>query len=322
MNPIERFLHIHRALNKKRYVTLDDLKDAIEVSRATVVRDLTYLRDRLQWPIVWCKQNKGYFLDCPEDQKSALLPGLWYTSDEAYALLVMQELIKQLNQELFAEPVKIIKSQINKMLGDAGPNLKKISERIKILPAHYRRANEAIFQKVTTALFERHRLILDYMGRHKNKKTVREISPQRIIYYRNAWYCDAWCHVSNALRSFSLERIQKAKSVDAEAKEMDSTKLDKIFGEGYGIYSGGTRKVAKLSFSPQHALWVEAENWHPDQKGYYENERYILEVPYTGDQELLMDILRHGDGVVVLAPRELRYKLRDTLKQMQQMYAV
>ena len=35
--------------------------------------------------------------------------------------------------------------------------------------------------------------------------TQRIVSPQRLSYYRENWYLDAWCHDKNALRKFGFE---------------------------------------------------------------------------------------------------------------------
>ena len=48
--------------------------------------------------------------------------------------------------------------------------------------------------------------------------------------------------------------------------------------------------------------------------------RYVLEVPYSDDRELLMDILKFGADVQVLAPAALRGKVRDRLKAAAKRY--
>ena len=60
-------------------------------------------------------------------------------------------------------------------------------------------------------------------------------------------------------------------------------------------------------FTPERARWVANETWHAQQKGTFENDgSYVLEVPYHDDRELVMDVLRHGAEVEVLAPVDLR----------------
>ena len=82
-----------------------------------------------------------------------------------------------------------------------------------------------------------------------------------------------------------------------------------------GIFSGKAVTWAKLRFSPERARWVANEQWHPQQKGTVEADgSYLLEIPYSDDRELLMDILRHGPEVEVIAPTKLRGRLQKELK--------
>ena len=54
--------------------------------------------------------------------------------------------------------------------------------------------------------------------------------------------------------------------------------------------------------------------WHADQKGETTaNGGYLLKVPFSQDRELVMDILRHGAEVRVLAPESLRDSVRKSL---------
>ena len=51
---------------------------------------------------------------------------------------------------------------------------------------------------------------------------------------------------------------------------------------------------------------------HPYLNGTFDPAgRYTLELPYRDDRELLLEILKHGAGVEVLAPEELRTKVRE-----------
>jgi predicted DNA-binding transcriptional regulator YafY len=57
---------------------------------------------------------------------------------------------------------------------------------------------------------------------------------------------------------------------------------------------------------------VATEEWHPRQRGRHEADGfYILEIPYSDDRELVMDILRHGPEVEVLGPPTLRRVVRE-----------
>lgn len=57
------------------------------------------------------------------------------------------------------------------------------------------------------------------------------------------------------------------------------------------------------------------ETWHPKQKGRFDGEHYHLEVPYADHRELVMDILKHGPEVEVVAPEALRAEVVSLLSK-------
>ena len=62
-----------------------------------------------------------------------------------------------------------------------------------------------------------------------------------------------------------------------------------------------------LLFNATRARWVSRETWHPQQVGVLQPDgTYLLRLPYSREPELVMDILRYGADVEVLAPDSLR----------------
>jgi predicted DNA-binding transcriptional regulator YafY len=170
-------------------------------------------------------------------------------------------------------------------------------------------------------VLERKQLAMQYYNRERDDVTQRVVSPQRLVHYRDNWYLDAWCHLRGNVRSFSVDAIREAQLMDEPAREVPAAELDEVLGSGYGIFSGRATQWAKLRFSPQRARWVSSEAWHPNQRGTFEADGcYTLEVPYSDDRELVMDILKHGPDVEVLGPLVLRQRVKDLLTQTLQRY--
>jgi predicted DNA-binding transcriptional regulator YafY len=97
--------------------------------------------------------------------------------------------------------------------------------------------------------------------------------------------------------------------------------LKSHFEQGYGIFSGGKIQTAKLQFTTERARWVSHECWHPEQTGRFEADgSYVLDVPYSDERELLMEILKHGDQVKVLGPASLKKSVMGTLRKSLQAY--
>jgi predicted DNA-binding transcriptional regulator YafY len=155
-----------------------------------------------------------------------------------------------------------------------------------------------------------------------DESNMREISPQRLVHYRDNWYLDAWCHLRRDLRTFALDNIQRARLLSAQAKEIDSGTLDAHYSSSYGIFSGAATQTAVLRFSAQRARWVSKEQWHSQQHSrWLDDGRYELRIPYQNPTELVMDLLRHGSEVEVVAPAELRESVRQQLQRALEIYS-
>ena len=97
MDRTERFYKIDRLLTERRGVTMVALIEALGASKATVKRDLEYLKDRLHAPIVWDRALRGYRYDAADPRAADYkLPGLWFSAAEIHALLTMQQLLRNL----------------------------------------------------------------------------------------------------------------------------------------------------------------------------------------------------------------------------------
>jgi len=317
MDRTERFYRIERLLRSQRAVTMQQMIEALEVSRATLKRDLEYLRDRLNAPIVYDRALAGYrFDEANGDAGAFALPGLWFSAGELHALITMEQLLERLQPGLLAPHIGQLRDRVRGLLGSSAADSNTITDRVRII-SHGQRAMEPEgFGTLSTALYTRRRVAITHFHRAENRTTRRVLSPQRLIHYRGNWYLDAWCHLRNGLRSFAADAIADAELLEEPCQEVDDATLDAAFTGGYGIFAGAAGEVARLRFSAARARWVAAEHWHSEQRGRYDTDgSYLLDVPFGDDRELIMDILRHGAEVTVESPPELRDRVRDALQR-------
>jgi predicted DNA-binding transcriptional regulator YafY len=322
MSNNERIYRIDQLLNDRRVISFQELLDKLEVSPATLKRDLAYMRDRLHAPIVYDRLLNGYRFDTPISQNRYELPGLWFSPEEVYALLTMQHLLANLDSDgLLTQHIKPLQSRLIAMLDDSGSSFEEVQKRVKIEKIGSRKFDLDHFQEVGSALVRRKRLVIEYQSRSKDESTKREISPQRLIYYRDNWYLDAWCHIRNAIRSFSVDAIEGVELLELDAIDIDENELDTELGSGYGIFAGKDVQWATLRFTPERARWVAKEKWHPQQESRSLGDRsYEIKLPYSSSREIMMDILKFGSDVEVVAPVELRGEIIQMLKESIRIY--
>jgi len=323
MDRSERFYKIKNLLRSTGTGAIPTaiLRRELEVSRATLHRDLEYLRDRMNEPIVFDPVRRGYRLDgSASGTERHELAGLWFSSREVHALLAFHHFLENLEPGLLTPHIEPLKERIQALLESKDQTLKEIARRIRILPQAARHTEPACFQLAAHALLARKRLSFQYHGRGRGDITERTVSPQRLVHYRDNWYLDAWDHRKRALRTFAAERIREPRLLGERAKDISEERLDRYFTESYGIFSGRPKRKAVLRFSPERARWVADETWHPQQKGRMENGCYVLEIPYFDDRELVLDILKHGPDVEVLRPKSLRKKVLERLLRAASQY--
>jgi predicted DNA-binding transcriptional regulator YafY len=321
MDRTERFYKIELLLRSRGCVSFAALQAELEISPATLKRDLQYLRDRLSAPIVYDAAANGYRFSGDAANGGAAgrheLPGLWFSEGEIHALLTMHQLLAGLDDDgVLARHLQPLLARLEGMLGPDEAQARELMRRVRVIGTARRRVPSQYFELLGGALLRRRRVWLRYWKRSDRSSSEREVSPQRLVNHRSTWYLDAWCHASDGLRRFSLDAMRDARLLETKARHVAVRDLEAALDAGYGIYGGADAKLkwATLLFDADAAQWVSNEEWHPRQKvRWLADGRYELQVPYNDPTELAMDILRHGDSVVVSGDKALVALVRGRL---------
>jgi len=323
MDRTERFYKIERMLREQRVITFAAMRERLEVSPATLKRDLDYMRNRLHAPIEYDREAGGYRLvESGQALERYELPGMWFSPAEIHALLTLQHLVANLRTgSLIGPHLDAVTKRLQAALGRGAEDVDELRRRVKVLGIATRDIRLEHFELVGSALLRRRRLHIIYFARGRGETSERDISPLRLVHYRDNWYLDAYCHVREDVRSFAVDAIRDAAMLDMPAIDVAEAELDTRLGSGYGIFSGTDVTWATLRFTPERARWISAEQWHPAQRSRTEADgSFIMELPYSDPRELVMDILRHGADVEVLAPQALRDAVTRTIAAMQGSY--
>jgi predicted DNA-binding transcriptional regulator YafY len=313
MSEAVRLYRYRTLLSGNRCVPKDRLIAEVEVSEATFKRDIAKLRDQFGVPIVFDRDRGGYVIDTNTDVQE--LPGVWFTQQELLALATIQQMMEQLEPTLLGPQLEPLGMKLDQIMRQQGFEAADMSRRIKLLHAGKRPIDANIFSVVSRATFERHQIALTHFNRSSSKTIQRTVSPIEIVLYRGNWYLNAWCHLREDLRRFSIDAISTAESKSEAAIEISEEEVATKLGQGYGIFSGTNVDTAVLQFSKERAEWVQNEVWHPDQVGVLKpNGAYTLEVPYADERELIADLLKYGHTVEVIRPASLRSSMKRALE--------
>ncbi len=320
MSRLDNLYQLHRLLDGRRTaIGRQALMQALEISRSKLTRLIADMRDKLGAPLVFDKEHNGYRYDTADGRYH--LPGLWFTVEELHALISLNHLLQTLQPGLLDRPLAPIRARLESILQAEHLGRGEAGKRIRILAMSTRTMTMPHFQTVAGAVLQRKRLSIQYYNRDRDQSGTREISPQRLTHYRDNWYLDAWCHQKKALRIFAVECIRQATALQKTVRTVPDTTLNRELASAYGIFAGVPVAIAVLCFSARRARWVADEVWHPEQHSrWLDDGRYELRLPYSRDTELVMDILKHGADVEVIAPESLKDTVKKQLDQARSRY--
>lgn len=249
------------------------------------------------------------------DSKTHRFTGLWHSAGALFALVATFRLLRCFRQGVLAEFInKEVAAELEDHLDRQRPGAARHLRRVKVEPLGEVDVELESFEAVCTALFERKRLRITHESLIDGHRSERDVSPQRLLRYRDNWFLDTYCHRKKEIRTFELGGLTAARLSDDTRRAVDipDEKLDEAFDAGYGIYAGKDVKRARLRFSWPASIRASKARWHPSQtvtlhpKNGREPYECTLTVPYSRSPELVMDILRWGPNVKVLGPAELR----------------
>ncbi len=308
--PLERMLKIHDELRRGALVNCTKLVRSLEVSRKTVVRDIAFMRDRLDLPIEFDVRIQAYRYTHPVNA----FPTVHVTEGELLALLVAQRALQQYQGTPFHRQLQVA---FEKLAGG-------LRDRISFSPADELRAvsfkniglgktDLAVFNALSGAVLRQVEVAFAYRKPGDARASARRVRPYHLANRENLWYLVGYDCARAALRTFALPRISAVEVTPAAFARPPDFSPEKFFANALGVLGGAGDYRVVVRFRAAAAERVREREWHESQE--------LRELP-GGELELTLRlgalteaeqwILGWGDAAEVLAPPELRASLRRT----------
>jgi predicted DNA-binding transcriptional regulator YafY len=311
-------LRIHDELRRGALVNCTKLVKALEVSRKTIVRDIAFMRDRLDLPIEFDARIQAYRYTHTVNA----FPTVHVTEGELLALLVAQRALQQYRGTPFHRQLEIA---FEKLAGG-------LRDRISFSPADELRAvsfkniglgktDLTVFNALSGAVLRQEEVSFAYRKPGDAKKTQRRIRPYHLANRENSWYLVGFDLERQALRTFALPRIAEVTlTQETFVRPMDFSP-EKFFANALGVLEGKGDFRVVIRFVAAVAERIREREWHESQT--------IRELPDGGLEltlrlgalsEVEQWVLGWGAAAEVIAPAELRTNLRRTAAALSRTY--
>ena len=149
---------------------------------------------------------------------------------------------------------------------------------------------------VDDARKNRHRLEIDYYTAYRDELTTREIDPYTVVNHDGDWFAQAWCHRVGALRTFRVDRIERAEATGDTFEDPDGELPPPRLGPG----DDGEAVTVKL---PASARWV-VETYPTRAVEDRDEGGWLVTLDVAGDVFLERLMLRAGPDAEVVEPKD------------------
>lgn len=317
--PLERMLRIHDELRRGTLVNCTKLVRTLEVCRKTIVRDIAFMRDRLDLPIDYDARIQAYRYTHPVNA----FPTVQVTEGELLALLVAQRALEQYRGTPFHRQLEIA---FEKLAGG-------LRDKISFSPADELRAvsfknmglgkaDLVAFNALSGAVLRLNEVEFDYRKPGDPKKVRRRVRPYHLANRENLWYLVGHDLERSALRTYALPRITDVVVTKEQFQKPDDFTPEKFFANALGVLGGDGNFTVVIRFKPEIADLVREREWHESQeKRELPNGGLELRLQLGALAEIERWVLSWGASAEVLKPAALREKIRAAAAALAETYA-
>lgn len=241
------------------------------VSERTLYRDLQDLQDA-GFPLIKDDDDRWR---CPapgggSDPGGHSVP---IHTSELLAVLLSEELLAPMRSAEVTDALSSLRSKITALLSPSG---RAYAEELKghliatfVGPGDYR--DNPIVRDVEDAIARQHRVEITYWSRSRaDAGSDAGAASQRTVDPYLLWIADArlylvgWCHLRDAVRTFSVDRIRAIAILDQSFDPDPGFDARAFTGSGLGAWSGERRRV-ELEFTPAVAHLAHERRYHATQ---------------------------------------------------------
>ncbi|MFM7740738.1 MAG: WYL domain-containing protein, partial [Planctomycetota bacterium] len=125
------------------------------------------------------------------------------------------------------------------------------------------------------------------------------------------------------IRSWKLDRFEKADVLDKYFKVPADLDLEKYIGHSLGMFVSNHPRDFKIRIGAHAARWVQEDPWHPDQIVKPLKDGAIeLTVKAAHDLDIIPRVLNLGADAEILSPNSARQHMAEIVRRMAENYSV
>lgn len=314
LNRAERLRAIERMLYRTPGgMRAVELAEACGVDRRTVYRDLDLLS--VSGVPIW--QDEGRF----GVVRDRYLTTVRLNHNEAVALYMAARLLARHSDEHNPYVVTALDKLATALPEPISGYIARTAAYVRKRPLNDRYIQ--VLEAITLAWSLQRKVRLWYRSPRSGQVRQRDFAPYFVEPSRSGYACyvigfDDW---SGEMRTFKLERLERAQMLDETYTIAESFDPDRYLATSWGIMHGEEEVEVVLQFSPAVTSRVKESVWHPSQEiDDLKDGGCLFTVHISETKEMEPWIRSWGADVEVLSPPSLRQAIADEVVRMAAVY--
>src|SRR5476651_2511603 len=310
--PLDRMQQIFHAIKAGDCPNRTGLAGDIEVTTKTIQRDIDFMRDRLNLPIAYNGDRKGYeFTEGVEN-----FPMVELTEAELVSVFVAQKALTQYVGTPFEHPLR---SAFDKLISGLDGKITLswadldsfISFRsFEIVPTDLN-----TFQVVSEAVRKGVVLEFEYKRLNASSFEKRTVEPYHLACIQNQWYCFGHDINRREMRTFVLARMRNTVGNGQTFTKSKRFSLQDHLKDSLGVFSAKGKHNIRIHFDKFASQLVRERVWHPSQQIQELTGGEIeFRITLSSLHELEPWILSWGEHAKVMGPKELITHIKTRLQ--------
>jgi len=176
--------------------------------------------------------------------------------------------------------------------------------------------NDAVLKQVINALIGQKKLQVLHSGAAERKPRYHIVHPYTLLLHRDSLYLHAYAEGRKAVRTFSIDRIERATVLDDAFRYPPDYDPDRLTQGSFGIYEEPDAKPFNVMVSFKETLhdYITARQWHPLQRfSSLKNGCFTMQVPLTNVHEFIPWVLQFGGDAEVVEPAGVREQVKQAI---------
>lgn len=324
--PLERIYRIHELVSRRNFPNCRTIAEELEVTPKTIQRDISFMRDELELPLVYHDQEHGYFYEKPVQE----FPFLKTTAEDVVALFLARRALEPLSGTPLEASLRESFRRLTRSLGGRFSfPWSDLDEAFSVRASGMVRTDASMLEKLANAVLECREIRFEYRKLEGKEWEPRSLRPIHLADIDGGWYVIGHDPMRKARRTFAVQRMRGLRVLKSRfARPPDFRLADHLEGS-FGVWKKpakvgeGKKDLVKLRFTGWAARAVSERRWHPSQEVETVTEdppEIEMRLELDSFEDLTRWILSWGRHVIVEEPDQLREAVASELRNSSTLY--